>query len=591
MSGRGRSRQGRSSGRGNRQGRGKPKKTPPKEAKMEFAPQGSTKTSQQVTFETVKNAIIQTIQRTYKCGDDIADSLEAEQMKDLNTESPTRSISVKPDAAAKEMEQKGFDIEHTARFAQHLEREELLRTNTRKAYALIFQNYCNKAMRNRIEQHPDFDTKIKNNPIELLKAIKQLMHDPVRARYPFASLTETMGRVTGLRQREDESLLDYVKRFKQQADVFKSIIGKKLFDEFIESTEEYRKQTDANKQTELKKNAYEQWIAYLILRNSDQSKYGSLVQHLTSQFSLGTDIFPKTIATATDALSEHRFDNRKPRPKKRDQNQQPSQQQSQDQDDDDVSQLTTETSFAQIICYCCGEDGHKSDDCPKRGSTPQNEWYINRARVHYQAFLSAQQQLQQQSETTADDASQNTTRSARSTRTQQTERSWSGCQINLHQKLLHTLHDELTLDTGSKFSLFSNKNFLTNIRKSTKPVEMLTNAGNKRLEEEGTLDGFDPVYYDDQALANIVSFSELTDKPNTIRIQYDSDKEDAFVVTTEAGTVKFARNAHGLYTYRPSEEFRRSGPSNTQRVRLGQVGAVAEILQRNTQGHFDPWRR
>jgi hypothetical protein len=36
------------------------------------------------------------------------------------------------------------------------------------------------------------EQKIKNKPIELLKAVKILINDPVRARYPYASFTKAM---------------------------------------------------------------------------------------------------------------------------------------------------------------------------------------------------------------------------------------------------------------------------------------------------------------------------------------------------------------------------------------------------------------
>ena len=48
------------------------------------------------------------------------------------------------------------------------------------------------------------------DPIELLKAIKVLMHETARARYPLASLTDAFTRLINLRQMEHENLLDYV---------------------------------------------------------------------------------------------------------------------------------------------------------------------------------------------------------------------------------------------------------------------------------------------------------------------------------------------------------------------------------------------
>jgi hypothetical protein len=58
----------------------------------------------------------------------------------------------------------------------------------------------------------------------------------------------------------------------------------------------------------MKKEAYSQWMAYLLLRGSDQSKYGSLMRGFVSQFSLGNDQYPKTITMVTDVLSNHRSD-------------------------------------------------------------------------------------------------------------------------------------------------------------------------------------------------------------------------------------------------------------------------------------------
>jgi hypothetical protein len=61
--------------------------------------------------------------------------------------------------------------------------------------------------------------------IELLSKIKVLMHDPIRAKYPFASLTEAMIRMLNIKQIENEGLLDYAKQFKQSRDITKSHVG------------------------------------------------------------------------------------------------------------------------------------------------------------------------------------------------------------------------------------------------------------------------------------------------------------------------------------------------------------------------------
>jgi hypothetical protein len=51
-------------------------------------------------------------------------------------------------------------------------------------------------------------------------------------------------------------------------------------------------------------------MAYLLISNSDQAKYGSLLNGLVSQFSMQNNQYPNVCTTATDILSNHRFNNR-----------------------------------------------------------------------------------------------------------------------------------------------------------------------------------------------------------------------------------------------------------------------------------------
>lgn len=49
-------------------------------------------------------------------------------------------------------------------------------------------------------------------------------------------------------------------------------------------------------------NAYNRLIAQLFLENADQSKYGSILRNLSSQFSLKQDQYPKNITHAVSFL-------------------------------------------------------------------------------------------------------------------------------------------------------------------------------------------------------------------------------------------------------------------------------------------------
>jgi hypothetical protein len=160
--------------------------------------------------------------------------VEKNKQNDLLSLVPTRGQSTGTDPAVSSNEQVGMDIMYQAKLKIYLERKVILEQNLTKAYMLIFSTYCNKTTQNRIEEHLDYETTIHDDPIELLSKIKVLMHDPMREKYPFASLTEAMIRMLNIKQIENEGVLDYIKRFKQSCDITKSHVGTNILDKFVE---------------------------------------------------------------------------------------------------------------------------------------------------------------------------------------------------------------------------------------------------------------------------------------------------------------------------------------------------------------------
>ena len=69
-----------------------------------------------------------------------------------------------------------------------------------------------------------------------------------------------------------------------------------------------KKTTEDSEKNELKDGAFDKWMAFLLIHNSDQSKYGSLLNRLVSQFSMDNNQYPKNIMHATDILSNHKHD-------------------------------------------------------------------------------------------------------------------------------------------------------------------------------------------------------------------------------------------------------------------------------------------
>ena len=56
---------------------------------------------------------------------------------------------------------------------------------------------------------------IEDNPINLLKYIRILMHEPEWSKYPFALIPEAFKRKVNMKQKDNGNIIDYSKRLKQ----------------------------------------------------------------------------------------------------------------------------------------------------------------------------------------------------------------------------------------------------------------------------------------------------------------------------------------------------------------------------------------
>lgn len=154
-----------------------------------------------------------------------------------------------------------------------------------------------------LKELPDFESKIKGDPLELLKQVKVLMHTPIRARYPFLTLTKNIASLLNTRQGEGETLLEYLDRFKQVKNVVRDQLGKHVLDRFIELYPHYREETAAQ-QTIMKDTAFDAWMAAIFLRGSDQSIYGELVKDYRKDYTNQDAVYPKSIRDVIDVMRQ-----------------------------------------------------------------------------------------------------------------------------------------------------------------------------------------------------------------------------------------------------------------------------------------------
>ena len=116
--------------------------------------------------------LINHIHKTYSQGKDIGNALEKLTKFNVTIHKPTLQQSTKTNATEKAVEDKQFEIEYKTEFDQYMKQQQQYKENKGKAYTFLWF-HCHWSMQHKIEAQTYY-TNINQNPIELLKAIKQL---------------------------------------------------------------------------------------------------------------------------------------------------------------------------------------------------------------------------------------------------------------------------------------------------------------------------------------------------------------------------------------------------------------------------------
>ena len=150
------------------------KRATAKEYKFHMHDAQARKTSE--SYDKIKKAMILKIQKTFENPLDIVQSLDEKKRKILSK--PERRTSTADNEEDRVVENEMLREEYIIEFKIFKEDEKKFNDNWSRAYALIWENYCGKDMQLALEEMSEYESCIKNNPVELLKEIETLMHVP-----------------------------------------------------------------------------------------------------------------------------------------------------------------------------------------------------------------------------------------------------------------------------------------------------------------------------------------------------------------------------------------------------------------------------
>jgi hypothetical protein len=141
-------------GRGSRDNRPKTYNASSKAPVMKFLPNRIGKEVwQTATYQTIKDYIIQLVQKSFRNGKDVTDSIRKMDRIDMTSKIPIRRISGATNADNRVTEQEGYDILYKTEIDMYTKRKHELEDNMNKMYSLIYLQHCNKTIQDRIHAH------------------------------------------------------------------------------------------------------------------------------------------------------------------------------------------------------------------------------------------------------------------------------------------------------------------------------------------------------------------------------------------------------------------------------------------------------
>ena len=432
----------------------------------------------------------------------------------------------------------------------------------------VLKGQCDEDLMTRMNTFDEYEAlNLAADPIRRLALIQKVCFNYQNNEMPVVSIFDSLQKLYNLKQRNGESMTDFYARFRDQRDVVDACNGSIVNDGIRDYVSMQKENKTHDKLTSVEKTKYKPIIQnlaeatlFLMLASGNAVHVRT---ELNNDYVRGNDNYPTDVTEARAYIVNYKGAKA------------PTEHQ-----DDSLPEVDDGLTLAQgagktpaptgkagvdmstIVCRHpnCGQTGHfqNSTQCPER----QKE--MTKA-AEYDKMKAKVDELQKKKTGGSSSADTGTNLHISGSTGHEPDKVTAGDALSIlmgsmncqtaeysanvlgQQAKGHINPNYWLIDNQSTVDIFCNPAFLTDIRDSPgQHMHLRCNAGTLIVTQVGDLEGYGPVWYHPQAIANILSLSRVADKH---LITYNSRDERGFVVHDENDQpqYQYKRSAQGLY--------------------------------------------